>query len=276
MSRPWERLGAVAPKSLTGARLELHHAAQIVSAVGVAHLPHAADDSHTSLEWIPELSGLAGSLVPGSRPYRGAITPTDLTLRLLDEEDGDARTLPLSGKTLDEGYVWMAEAIAAEAGSPSEPLVRPGYALPDHPVAGGERLEEPGEALRELCRWYANSAALLAELALETSEASPVRCWPHHFDIATLLTLGEGRTIGLGLSPGDLSYPEPYWYVGPYPYPKNPELPKLPAGGKWHTEGFFAAVLTGSDLVVGDRDTQRERSEMFLRAAQAACRALLA
>jgi hypothetical protein len=276
LSRGWERLGAVSSDSLVPARLELHHAAQIVSAVGVAHLPHAADDSHTNLEWITELSGLAGNLVAGSRPFRGAITPADLTLRLLDDEEHDARRLPLSGKTLDEGYVWMAEAIAAESGNPSEPLSRPAYALPDHPAAGGERLGEPGEALRELARWFGNAASLLTELAAESSEASAVRCWPHHFDIATLLSLSEGRTIGLGLSPGDLSYPEPYWYVGPYPWPKNPELPKLPSGGKWHTEGFFAAVLTGTDLLAGDRDSQRERSEEFLRTAQAACRSFLA
>jgi hypothetical protein len=106
----------------------------------------------------------------------------------------------------------------------------------------------------------------------EFSEASSVRCWPHHFDIAILLTVAPGKTVGLGLSPGDSSYAEPYWYVTPYPYPKNPELPPLPEGGRWHTEGFFAAVLRGSDLLAGDPGTQRQRSESFLRAALQVCR----
>lgn len=276
MSGEWRRLGSVDAKGLSAARLELHHAAQVVSAIGITHLPHQPDDSHTNLEWIPALEAFGGNLVEGKRSFRGALRPGDFTLMLLDEAGHRERELPLSGKTLDEGYVWMAEAIASETGRPMQPLERPAYELPGHAVAGGSRFSMPMENFQEIGRWYGNAASLLISLMAEFSEASPVRCWPHHFDIAILLTLGGGKTVGLGLSPGDASYDEPYWYVTPYPYPKNPELPPLPEKGRWHTEGFFAAVLTASDLLAGDPATQRERSERFLRAAEAACRSSLA
>ena len=49
---------------------------------------------------------------------------------------------------------------------------------------------------------------------------SPVRCWPHHFDIATCVALESGdpereRGIGTGLSPGDGTYGQPYFHVNP-------------------------------------------------------------
>jgi hypothetical protein len=81
-----------------------------------------------------------------------------------------------------------------------------------------------------------------------------VRCWPHHFDIATLIQidpphLGEGaRSIGVGMSPGDASYAEPYWYVTPWPYPSQDQLGCLPAGA-WNRRGWTGAVLTATEIV---------------------------
>jgi hypothetical protein len=102
---------------------------------------------------------------------------------------------------------------------------------------------------------------------------------PHHFDIASVVSLDgtsgglAARSVGVGLSPGDESYPEPYFYVSPWPYPATRKGPALPAGAHWHTEGFFAAVLTGSKLV-DTGDNQGEVLVGFLRAAVDAAREL--
>jgi hypothetical protein len=79
--------------------------------------------------------------------------------------------------------------------------------------------------------------------------AGPVRCWPHHFDIATLVRPRAGtlQTIGIGLSPGDDSYPEPYYYVGPYPTPRA--RPRPLSIGSWHTASWWGAALPGSEIV---------------------------
>ena len=81
-----------------------------------------------------------------------------------------------------------------------------------------------------------------------------MRCWPQHFDIAFLVALEEGppesaRSIGIGVSPGDGYYAQPYLYVSPYPRPDTENLPALPQGGRWHTKDFFGAVATGMDLL---------------------------
>ena len=58
-------------------------------------------------------------------------------------------------------------------------------------------------------------------------------CWPHHFDIATLVKLEDGqpanaRSIGVGVSPGDEYYAQPYVYVSPWPRFDAGKLPDLP------------------------------------------------
>jgi hypothetical protein len=64
-----------------------------------------------------------------------------------------------------------------------------------------------------------------------------VRCWPHHFDIATLLSLGRGdpegaAAIGIGMSPGDAYYPQPHFYISPWPAPPADALPRPPIPGQ--------------------------------------------
>ncbi|HET7452659.1 MAG TPA: hypothetical protein VFL12_07955 [Thermoanaerobaculia bacterium] len=267
--RAWEHLGRVPANALGGARRSVHHAAQIVAAAGITHVPAAEDDSHTNMEWMPSLRALAGRPAGGERPFRLAVRPEGLELLLLDAEDREEDARGLVGSTVDEGYAWAAGAIARRTGSSLRPLVRPSWTIP--PLGRETFSGADDEALAELARWYGGAAHVLRALADDIDGASEVRCWPHHFDIATLLPgRSPEQTVGVGLSPGDESYPEPYWYVSPYPHPKDPVLPTLPEGGRWHRDGFFGAVLTGSDLLAGGAEgTQERRSRWFLEAAVA-------
>jgi hypothetical protein len=98
--------------------------------------------------------------------------------------------------------------------------------------------------------------------------ASPLRCWPHHFDLATLTTLtarDPAGYIGVGISPGDDYYDEPYLYVSVYPKPDPATLPALPAPGHWHLRDFTGAVATAGRIVAA-KDPQAATDD-FLRAA---------
>jgi hypothetical protein len=148
-------------------------------------------------------------------------------------------------------------------------------------VASGLRFPpSPPPGCAELARYFANADRGLRAAVAGREGASVVRCWPHHFDIGALLTLdaAAGRSVGLGLSPGDEAIPEPYWYVNGWPAPKPlPDpLPPLPAGARWNTEGWLGAVLTASALLAAaDGPAQESRAGAFLRAAVDAVRGLL-
>jgi len=107
-------------------------------------------------------------------------------------------------------------------------------------------------------------------LVCSASAASPLRCWPHHFDLATLTTLPARNAdatgyVGAGLSPGDEYNDEPYFYVSVYPEPDPAALPSLPMLGHWHLRDFMAAVATAHKIVAAKN--QQAETDDFLRAA---------
>lgn len=225
----------------TDARLQLHWAAQLAATVGRTLATPRADDSHASFRWMD------GALVQEDR-FRSGLRLHDLTLLLGDAE------LALDGRTLDDGFAWLASRAPGVRKQFDDPM-------PHHAVADGAPFSRrDAEAFEELARCYAEAAALLRAFS------DDVRCWPHHFDIATLLELGGGKTIGIGRSPGDESCDEPYWYVNHYPATARRDLPPLAGGGRWHTDGWVGAMLPLSRG--GD-------AKAFLASAVAASRELL-
>ena len=270
----WNRLGDPQPRALVDARLQLHHAAQVVSAVGRVFLPKREDDSHTNLGWLSDLTALTSRVAPGKRPFRAALDFNEFRLLLLDEENQFLASQPLDGLTVADAYVWLGLTIAERTGSPVEQdLTQVHYEIPENPLGDGAMFSRGYmSGIRELGRWYEDAGLLLRKVGRRNQGASELRCWPHHFDLAVSLNLGEGKSIGVGLSPGDGSYPEPYFYVSPWPYPETADLPVLVVG-EWHLEGFTAAVLTGTELV-GLPD-QGGVGAAFLAAAVDASRRLL-
>ncbi len=282
----WRKLGEPAPESLTDARLQLHHAAQIVASVGLTYVEPAKDDSHTNLEWVEELGALVTKPTAGDPPFQAALQVGGLRLLLLDAKDGKTiySEYDLHGQAIEDAYGWLELIVERFTGTPlSTDFVRSPNPISDHPVAQGQPFSfAPKEAFHEIARWYGNTDRVLRRIEAKTPKASPVRCWPHHFDIATLIEFApakghdSGRSIGLGMTPGDSNYAEPYLYVTPWPYPNDPPLPDLDAEGQWHTEGWLGAVLTGPKLVAaGEAGDQAARTDSFLASALKACRDLV-
>jgi hypothetical protein len=271
---------------------------QIVSAAGWTLAPPSPDDSQGSLEWSSAEDALAGlEIVRAGRRARAGLRLADLTVFVMEqagrvgpkEPGAQVRSaLALPGKTLDEAMVWLAAALTQSLAVTVSHLERPRHQLPPSPIDQGAPFDRPAPAaLAELASWYSSADRVLRAIAATTPGASPVRCWPHHFDLATLIRLDApdapeeiARSIGVGLSPGDAGIPEPYWYVTPRPYPatqpgsEQPAPPSLPAG-HWHTEGWTGAALTASELAATPTRTAGDRVAAFLSTALAACRGLL-
>ncbi len=269
----WCALGAVAPGRLAAARVALHHAAQTIAAAGETFVPHRPDTGHTALVWLESHRALAGAEIGGRWPCRLALRVADLTLLLLDRQGAPHAQLMLEGQTPADADAWAAQAIRVHThGEHARPLVHPGFQIPGKV----ERIVAPSLEPAELGRWYANADAELCRLALRTAGAGPVSCWPHHFDIATLIELGGRNTIGVGLSPGDEGIAEPYVYVNHFPARPRRALPPLDAG-EWNTSGWVGALLRGSALVVaGDASAQQALWRRFVACAVEASRKLLA
>ena len=276
----WERLGEIAPRELRSAREQAHWAVQLIAASGESLLAHTPDTSHTAMQWDAALASFVGGALPGAPPLRVAVRVSDLTLCLLDPASESLARSELAGRTLADAYAWLAEMIHRATHAARAPaLVHPGFELPPHPLGRGGRFElAPG--LAELARWYANADGVLRRLAQATRGAGAVLCWPHHFDIATLIAIAHAadgraaRSVGAGLSPGDASIDEPYVYVNHWPATARRALPPL-AAGEWFTQGWVGAALRGSQIVAaGDAADQEALVRAFLASALDESRAL--
>ena len=278
----WLRVGDIAPAALVDARLQLHHAAQIAVSAAISYLAARSDDSHTALTWLPAPRALATESITVERDIRIGVRLEDLTLQVLGGDAPNVQPFSLQRRTITEAYSWLSEAVAVIGLDAARLNPRKHYTIPAHAVVDGAPFSSRiGNELLELARYWSNAAGLLDDTLRSTPSASPVRTWPHHFDIATLIELPDAgiggatvrRTIGIGQSPGDNSYSEPYWYVGPFPYPSTREFPPVAGGGHWHTEGWLGAVLPASGFVAAT--DQRPQVVSFIDSAVAACRTLL-
>lgn len=280
----WRPLGKVDPKSLTAARLTAHHAVQWVTRAARASLGAAPDDSHSNLGWDAANDALESQpLSDGADAMRIGLRIADLTLVVIGSS-GITSELPLDGKTDGDAGAWVDEVLKSLGGNGAARSIDLPYDMPERPVGdrGNYGVETHRAALEELANWISNADGALQIIRSEQTEyqpgPSPVRCWPHHFDIAMLLSLEDGdpetaRAIGIGLSPGDETYDQPYLYVNPWPHPSAENLPTLAAPGFWHTTGFVGAIAKGDDIA--GLENQRAGTLDFLRVAVASGKSLL-
>lgn len=269
MAERWVPLDRCDPAMMAEARLLCHWAAQPIAAFGRTRVSPAADDSHTGMSWDPEARCLVGQPTPEGVRLR--LRLTELKLQLVESGPTVVEELALEGRRLAEALDWLGG------------LSLPDYEMPEHAVKAGAKFPAvDSEAHAHLERWYANAALVTRAVRDNVPGATPPRCWPHHFDLATLVNLDDdpadpesARSINVGMSPGDSSYNEPYFYVNPWPRPNVlPQEP--PAGaGHWHLEGWFGAVLPATDLRAAGAREQAAQTSAFVNSAIATGRALL-
>lgn len=260
-------------RALRQARLPLHHLVQAVAAVGQTLAPKAADDSQQALT-VKALRSWLGAPVAGGR-LRAAVDPVGAELQLRGAGGHPLAALPMEGRTLADGLVFLREALRA-AGVEDAPLALPSHPadFPHHPLADGAPFPAGGaEGRAELARLHAGTHDLLAGLV--AGRDAPLRLWPHHFDLGCSFAVGgAGLTLGLGASPGDGADGAPYWYATFSPRPEG-ALPALGGGGAWRTSGWSGAELPLA-LLGREPAAQRAQVEAFFESAIAAAERLAA
>lgn len=274
--RIWQPVRPEEAARLTDSRLQLHHAAQFAAAAGVSFLQPSPDESHTNLEWVPALGGLFSRVIPARTAFRVGVKPVKLGLLIASADNRPLAEYHLHGRTITEAKDWVRLQIKLLGADGSRYTLTRNYEIPRHDVAIGESFDasEPAR-FEELAKWLGNGAAILGSLTRSAMRASEIRCWPHRFNIATRIEAAPGRTLAVGLEPGDQYYDEPYFYVEMKPQPAASRIQSRPlwGSGVWHTEDWVGAVLCGSRL--GAASSQERQTREFLDSAVVASLALL-
>ncbi len=246
----WSILRCQEPTTLAAARSLAHRALQWPARAARANLAPAPDDSHTSFTWHPDRAALLGQPLPGGIQVGLRIGVHELVFI----KGAGTESFPLGGTSDGEAGKWLDGKLVAAGLKPASAQKLP-YDLPPALFA---RAADEAPPLAAVAGWLAAGAEQLEDVRTKYRRhkpgPGPVRCWPHQFDIAVPIALEPGeperaRAIGVGVSPGDDYYAQPYLYVSPRPRPNSDNLPSLPPGGRWHTRGFFGAIATGTDLL---------------------------
>lgn len=277
MSTPaWRPLATLDRGSLHEARLQAHYAVQWLARGARACVPPRPDDSHTNLGWDEAEGGFSTHpLLDGARLH---LRISDLTLVILNTA-GKPPWLSLDGRTDADVRAWLGRELSAKRFDPNKLDEPSPYEMPAHTIATGAKYSVANliGALRDLSVWYANANSLLSHVRQKLSarglSAPIVRCWPHHFDLDSLISLGGDKTTGMGFSPGDDYYDEPYFYISIYPEPEGMTLPEMPPIGHTHTHEFLAAIALASKIVT-EKDQVKQTEAFVMASVEAAIKLL--
>jgi hypothetical protein len=244
------------PTALGHARAVAHAAAQPLTKAARANLPAAPGDSHSNLGWSRDLAMFLTHPMPAvSGPVQVGLSLAPLVMTLMQSGQRIAE-LALSGESLTEVESWLDDQLKT-AGLKSASVIKVTYDMPQD-VTSLVVFPANGPDLAVMAAWFSLAStaldALIADLAGTSAKTSEIRCWPHHFDIATYVSLEAGdaetaKGVGVGLSPGDGSYDQPYFYANPWPHLDVASLPSPVTPGHWHTDGFVGAIATGQEIL---------------------------
>ncbi|MEM8771469.1 MAG: hypothetical protein AAGD92_07460 [Pseudomonadota bacterium] len=265
MGSAWKPLGAVAPKKLARIHEQPYQLAQWLGRFARGYLTPADDDSHTSFVWHSENGAMATNEASfGGKKVAFAFYPRDLILSvIIDGVIGDE--IAMHGRRDRDAGVWMAGVLEAHGADPVKLHDAAPYALLKTPYAQDAPYDAKTDVagLSELARYLDNASLVLNEIVAAYGHVrpgpAPVRLWPHHFDIATIITLEDGafetaRAVGAGLAIPDKLHKEFYFYTYPWPRNERKNLPPLRSNCSYQYDGFFGAVQTMSSVLAqGDQ-----------------------
>ncbi|NQV16437.1 hypothetical protein HQ531_13325 [bacterium] len=273
----WITISRPSDDRLFEARAQLHQAAQLLAATGISFLTARTDDSHTAILWSSGENHFLSQTFGDNQSYQVTLNPSDLVLTVTNN-GSSIYQLELNGISLRQAAANLQLVLDGYGFSKDNFTMNKHYELPDYPDRWETAFDTTDvEAFEVLVNSYANAFSLFSGIKSSEPAASDLLIWPHHFDLAILITMDTdaqgnlSKSIGVGLSPGDGSYTTPYYYITNWPYPSEDiKLPTLFSRGSWHTAGWTGMVLALDPITsVSTPDDQKRIVETFLDEALA-------
>jgi hypothetical protein len=218
---------------------------------GRSYSPHSSGDAYGNLGWLSGQDALVSHPVWSGEWCLG-LSFADLEL-FLAESNKVVASFKLQEQSFASGIEWVNQI--AQSKGRNNLLVQLPYQVP-----GFDPLHKFNSADFQLTRHFAdlfhNTQQVLQHLSQIYEPTEPIRCWPHHFDLATRLILQAHKdpeletSIGFGFSPGDEAINELYFYVNCWPYPQldSGSTPDIGAHGQWNLEGWIGTTLKYRDF----------------------------
>ncbi len=239
---------------------QLHIISQYLAAAGISFLEKKPDDSHYNLGWDSALQWLITNPF-GKNNIQIAIGYKNFSLIIL--EDGKiSGERTLNGKIHQENLVWI-EAELRRLGMEEQYHYNFHYdigygSLSNEYMFSISSLDELEGIANRM-----NVAQKTFETFLNANELkSPIRVWPHHFDLGIYAQLDDSLYMGGGLAIPDTIENDQYYYATGWLNGSAmdvKEFSELPVG-RWGTNGFKGASYASTGVI-------EDRALLFLNSA---------
>lgn len=272
LAKKWRRLDSIPFEEIGKSRDMAHEAIQLIASTGISFAQKREDDSHTNCEWSRSLKAFVGNVFGVKNKICLGLNISDFKLLLLKENWTIIDELPLKKKNLEEVLAWLKNNFDNQGLESKKFDLERHYEIPVKTISeGGTFKVDNKQAFQELSDYFSNADLVIRAYISDLTNATPVRCWPHHFDIATLLNIGQEnlQSIGIGLSPGDSSNREPYFYVTMWPYPAIDQISFAELlNGNWNFKGWIGAYLSASEIIKEkNEENQYKMAYSFIESA---------
>jgi hypothetical protein len=249
----WKGLKNVSLSNLERNRGLLHQAIQIVGAVPRNLLPEDPTDGSASMNWDSSRKSLVADPIEinGKKTYVGLGLSNAI---LFIKTEKEINTFDLNGQSTIDGLNWVKTQLNKLGYDSEKVTLKLPYEIPAYDST--QNLSFDSQGIEELARLYNNISIVLQSVTEKLENALAVKCWPHHFDIATLIPVEEGedgvitKSIGIGLSPGDEGTNQPYIYINAWPNIPLEDLKDIQLSiGDWNKDGWSGAKLEYSQML---------------------------
>ncbi len=266
----WREVSNIDPLALQSVRVQLHHAVQLPGMFGRSYSPADEGDAFGNLGWVEGTDALVSHAV-WSGDWNLGFSFKDFSLILM-QSNRMVDSFKLQGNSVEAAISWINDQ--AKKRDRNELLLPLPYEVPSFGLSH-QFVSLDFELVQHVANLYHNTQEVLSSLSQSYHPVEPIRCWPHHFDLATRLILQahdnpeEETSIGFGFSPGDEGINQPYFYVNCWPYPQlnSDALPDLGPYGQWNLQGWIGTTLLHHEFAAKS-DQQSIVLEYFTRSIE--------
>ncbi|MEM7549115.1 MAG: DUF5996 family protein [Bacteroidota bacterium] len=241
-------------KGIEETKNTLHQAVQLIALVARHIRPRVEDDHYANLNWSPDRSAMLGNILElEGHNYRAGMQLSTLKIFIL-KDNNEVDHFSLIGKTYEEAFEILKEKWSRAGFDTGRFELELPYEIPTYPETDGVtfKIDNP-KAAEIIIKCFDTTQTLLEKFKKQHEHVDQIKCWPHHFDLATLKTFPKkykDASIGIGFSPGDESIKEPYFYVNCWPYPNSDSLEvKKLNYGSWNLERWVGTTLTYTQIL---------------------------
>lgn len=237
--------------------LTTHHAAQYIAMVGKYLVEAQYDDSHTTMEWFPDLSAYLGNWIKGEKLVRVGFKQDEHKLIVLSNEFATLAELEIEGKVKNDVFDWLYHTLSGHVKHIELLKKELHYSVPAHPTDQGEPFRFHDRDIREtLCKYRSNAQWIITYFAKNHAASNNPHVWPHHFDTGCLIPVNFSldnfpvKSYSLGLAIPDDMVDDYYFYVSSWKQDGDIDYAHLPElkYGQWFTQNWKGAVLPVGEI----------------------------